>query len=196
MFDPSLTTLFLIAAAVFAVDIGVFALTGIDDEVDDGSDDMYDRQDFQAAEIVSADSILEGAVDAQAPEPETGSELTEVQPPAAVPHLVTRSDDNLFVGDDAVDEADSAETFTVYPVTSEGAPGTDISDFNPAEDSLHIQYYGRDDPETGAPLDPQLAVTYDPDSDMTHVRIFGATVATLPGDAGITEADVSLTRIS
>jgi Ca2+-binding RTX toxin-like protein len=106
-------------------------------------------------------------------------------------------DDNIFLGDgDVATGGEGADVFTVYDVVSPDAPPAHITDFDASSDALHIQYFGRDDPGTGDPIDPGLAVAYDADADTTSVSLFGARIATLDGDAGITEAAVTLTEIT
>lgn len=105
-------------------------------------------------------------------------------------------DDNIFLGDG--DEAlggEGADTFQVFEIIDPDAPPASIADFDAAEDSLVVNYYAQNDPDTGDPIDPDLTVGYDSDTDVTSVSIFGSTIATLDGDAGITEADVTLTEI-
>jgi len=104
---------------------------------------------------------------------------------------------NIFLGDaDEASEGVAAETYTVFEIESPEAPPARITDFDPAEDRLHIQYCAQDDPETGDPIAPELTVGYDADADMTSVSIFGAAIATLAGRAGITAADVTLSEIT
>lgn len=105
-------------------------------------------------------------------------------------------DDNIFLGDgDEATGGEGADSFTVFEVASPDAPPARITDFDAATDSLHIQYIGRDDPDTGAPLDPGLALRYDADADETRVSIFGADIAALDGDAGLTVEAITLTRL-
>ena len=105
-------------------------------------------------------------------------------------------DDNIFLGDgDEATGGTGADTFQVFEIESPDAPAANITDFNPAEDSLVVNYYAQTDPDTGDPIDPDLSVGYDSDTDVTSVSLFGSTIATLAGDAGITEADVTLTEI-
>ncbi|HHC29884.1 MAG TPA: hypothetical protein ENK80_04905 [Rhodobacterales bacterium] len=104
-------------------------------------------------------------------------------------------DDNIFLGDgDTATGGEGADTFEVFEIASPDAAAANITDFNASEDSLHVNYYPQTD-AAGDPVDPGLSVTYDSDTDVTSVSIFDSTVATLAGDAGITEADVTLSEI-
>lgn len=105
-------------------------------------------------------------------------------------------DDNIFLGDgDTATGGEGADTFEVFEIASPDAPPANITDFNASEDSLHVHYYPQTDPDSGDPVDPGLSVSYDSDTDVTSISIFGTPVATLAGDAGITESDVTLTEI-
>jgi hypothetical protein len=67
-----------------------------------------------------------------------------------------------------------------------------IDGFDAGSEALEIEYLADFDPETGAPLEPEVSVAYDAEADLTTIALDGAAVAELPGDAGLTAADITL----
>lgn len=97
-------------------------------------------------------------------------------------------EDNLFRGlDEAETGGEDGAGFTVYDLADPEAPPAHVAEFDPARDTLHIQY--------AAATAPSLAIAHDAAAALTVVSLNGVPVATLDGDPGIGAADITLSEM-
>ena len=103
-------------------------------------------------------------------------------------------DDQLLLGQGDVAEGGAgADTFSVYESTAETVSAVQISDYDPEEDRLEIQYIEQTDPTSGDPIVPEITVNYSATTDTTSVLMDGVTIINLAGEQNITAVDITLT---
>ncbi|WP_281841760.1 hypothetical protein [Sinisalibacter aestuarii] len=108
-------------------------------------------------------------------------------------------DDDWDMGTDhfhfAAAMAAEGEVTEIFELATDAAPAA-IADFDAGSDLLEIEYYPEADPTSGAPIVPDVDVSYDSEADVTSVTLNGTEVVQLQGDAGIAPEDIKLTAIA
>jgi hypothetical protein len=213
--DWSTTLLLLLGGGAVAVTSGMLGQTGSDGaegaEADQDPTDAYriadgaGTGDDEASDFLAyRDDLAALTSGLRAPTGSDGAGLGSDSDDGTLAGLYDWGDeltddddagDNLF--DVALDpenpEGAAADArFDVYEITGPDAVPANIPDFDPATDSLHIQYAEVTDPDSGDPVPPDLSVTYNSFADITSVALDGTEIAALAGDVAITEDDITM----
>lgn len=105
-------------------------------------------------------------------------------------------DDHLFLGDgDQGTGGAGHDHFELVEIETPDAGPVLLTDFNDQDDSLQIDYYAKTDPGTGAPLTPEVTLSYSDEDDMTSVMLDGVVLANINGQTGLQPEDVELLKI-
>lgn len=164
--------------------------------LDEDHASLVSARQEELSQSIAPDDVAETSVSAVDEEPAQDAPDDHVAQPQA-----DQDDDNIF-GDvtmtdedalyEAQDRAGSQRPLAVYDLTDPATEAAYLDGFDATEEAIRIEYLPSFDPETGFLTEPELAVSYDADLDLTTISLDGATVAELDGDAGLSAADIEL----
>jgi hypothetical protein len=89
---------------------------------------------------------------------------------------------------------EGADIFNI-DVAVAGAGVVQVTDFNPSEDTLELEYTASNDPDTGEPIVPELSVTNLADGTGASIAIDGVIVAEVTGAQNLDPSIISLIAV-
>lgn len=148
----------------------------------DGADTLMGSEGDDLLNGGAGDDVLYGNLEGDPGDTEDGADTL----------LGGEGDDALHLaGGDIGTGGAGADSFLIHDPGDSGATAS-VADYDPSEDVLAVVYTPRLDPDTGAPITPELTVEANAAGDAGIVYLDGVEIARIAGGQALTAADISL----